>query len=56
VEALQPIILVDDNDDFIDDEDNIPHDLADFNSEVLANSDDDDVEVLLVVNSSHEEN
>ncbi|GJV13082.1 hypothetical protein Tco_1354623 [Tanacetum coccineum] len=42
VEAPPDIIDVDKDDDFIDDEDDIPRDLADFDNEVLANDDDDD--------------
>ncbi|GJT65434.1 transmembrane protein 45B-like protein [Tanacetum coccineum] len=41
VEAPPDIIDVDDGDDFIDDEDGVPHDLADFDDEVLTNEDDD---------------
>ncbi|GJY45300.1 hypothetical protein Tco_0434363 [Tanacetum coccineum] len=41
VEAPPDIIDVDDDDDFIDDKDGIPHDLAYSNDEVLANDDDD---------------
>ncbi|GJV78770.1 hypothetical protein Tco_1514640 [Tanacetum coccineum] len=43
---------VDDNDDFIDDEDDIPHDLVDYDDEVLAIFDD---EAANVVYSSDEE-
>ncbi|GKD23326.1 hypothetical protein Tco_1225029 [Tanacetum coccineum] len=39
------------NDDLIDDEDVLPHDLANFNDEYLANDDDDDV---VIVYSSEE--
>nr|GEZ20818.1 hypothetical protein [Tanacetum cinerariifolium] len=42
VEAPPDIIDVDEYDAFIDDEDNVPHDLADFDDEDLANDDDDD--------------
>ncbi|GKG39005.1 hypothetical protein Tco_0460717, partial [Tanacetum coccineum] len=45
------IIDHDEDDDFIDDEDVVPHDLADFDDEVLANDDDD----VAVVYSSEEE-
>ncbi|GKF27837.1 hypothetical protein Tco_0094179, partial [Tanacetum coccineum] len=52
VEASPNIIDADENDDFIDDEDDIPHDFADSDDEVLTNDDDDDV---AVVYSSEEE-
>ncbi|GJX05858.1 hypothetical protein Tco_0193790 [Tanacetum coccineum] len=42
VEAPLYIIDVDKDDDFIDNEDSVPHDLAHFDDEVLANDDDDD--------------
>ncbi|GJU09893.1 hypothetical protein Tco_1132289 [Tanacetum coccineum] len=48
------IILVDEDDHFIDDEDDVPHDLADFDDEVLANANDDD-EATTIVYSSDEE-
>ncbi|GKE86047.1 hypothetical protein Tco_1559789 [Tanacetum coccineum] len=48
------IILVDEDDDFIDDEDDVPHDLADFDDEVLANANDDD-EATTIIYSSDEE-
>nr|GFD32801.1 hypothetical protein [Tanacetum cinerariifolium] len=38
----QNIIDVDEDDDIIDDEDALPHDLADSNDEYLVNVDDDD--------------
>ncbi|GJU82264.1 hypothetical protein Tco_1284629 [Tanacetum coccineum] len=41
VEAPPDIIDVDEDDDFIDNEDDVPHDLADYDDEVLANDDDD---------------
>ncbi|GKA43463.1 hypothetical protein Tco_0736187 [Tanacetum coccineum] len=44
-EALPPIIHVDDNENFIDDEDDVPHDLADSDNEVFAIFDDDDDKV-----------
>ncbi|GKA06080.1 S-adenosyl-L-methionine-dependent methyltransferases superfamily protein [Tanacetum coccineum] len=47
VEEPPDIINVDEDNDFIDDEDGVPHDLADFDDEVLANNDDDDVAVML---------
>ncbi|GJY13952.1 reverse transcriptase domain-containing protein [Tanacetum coccineum] len=53
VEEPPDIIDVDEDNDFNDDEDGVPHDLVDFNDEVLANNDDDDV---AVVYSSEEEN
>ncbi|GKB32706.1 hypothetical protein Tco_0872107 [Tanacetum coccineum] len=40
VEAPPDIIPIDDNDDFINDEDDVPHDLADSDDEFLANVDD----------------
>nr|GEW92455.1 retrotransposon protein, putative, Ty1-copia subclass [Tanacetum cinerariifolium] len=46
VEAPPDIIDVDEDDDFFNDEDNLPHDLADFDDEVLANDDDADVAVV----------
>ncbi|GKD52013.1 hypothetical protein Tco_1280989 [Tanacetum coccineum] len=55
VEAPPPIIPVDEDKDFIDDEDDVTHDLAYTDNEVLANSDDDDDEVVTVVYSSNEE-
>ncbi|GJW00546.1 hypothetical protein Tco_1555797, partial [Tanacetum coccineum] len=42
VDAPPDIIDLDENDDIIDDEDVIPHDLADFDDEYLVNVDDDD--------------
>nr|GEY01209.1 ferrochelatase [Tanacetum cinerariifolium] len=54
VKTPPDIIVVDDNDDFIDDEDGVPHDLADFDDEVLANAEDDD-EAATVIYSSDEE-
>ncbi|GJV38621.1 EF-hand domain pair containing protein [Tanacetum coccineum] len=45
VDTPPDIIDVDEDDDFIDDEDVLPHDLADSNDEDLAN-DDDDVAVM----------
>ncbi|GJX96473.1 S-adenosyl-L-methionine-dependent methyltransferases superfamily protein [Tanacetum coccineum] len=48
VDALQDIIDVDEDDDIINDEDVLPHDLADYNDEYLINVDDDDgVAVML---------
>ncbi|GJR94127.1 hypothetical protein Tco_0266301 [Tanacetum coccineum] len=41
VDAPPDIIDVDEDDDLIDDEDALPHDLADFDDEDLANDDDD---------------
>ncbi|GKC97447.1 putative reverse transcriptase domain-containing protein [Tanacetum coccineum] len=48
VEAPPDIIAFDDDDDFIDGEDEVPHDLADFNDEVLASDDDDDVVAIIM--------
>ncbi|GKD80178.1 reverse transcriptase domain-containing protein [Tanacetum coccineum] len=55
VETPPYIIGVDDDDDFIDGEDEVPHDLADFNDEVLASDDDDDVVVIVVYSSDEED-
>ncbi|GKD60867.1 hypothetical protein Tco_1298376, partial [Tanacetum coccineum] len=52
VKAPPDIIDVDEDDDFIDDEDVFPHDLADFDDEVLAN-DDDDVVISTTVARGH---
>ncbi|GKC62800.1 hypothetical protein Tco_1095398 [Tanacetum coccineum] len=41
VDAPPDFIDVDEDDDFIDDEDVVPHDLANFDDEVLTNDDDD---------------
>ncbi|GJU27268.1 reverse transcriptase domain-containing protein [Tanacetum coccineum] len=49
VEAPPDIIAMDEDDDFIDDEDDVPHDLADFDDEMLANAVDDDDEAVTVV-------
>ncbi|GJY17898.1 hypothetical protein Tco_0389389 [Tanacetum coccineum] len=46
VEAPPDIIDVKEEYDFIDDEDGGPHDLVDFDDEVPANDDDDDVAVV----------
>ncbi|GJV18534.1 hypothetical protein Tco_1367554 [Tanacetum coccineum] len=46
VEAPPDIIDVDEYDDFIDDKDGVPQDLANSNDEVLVNDDDDDVTVV----------
>nr|GEZ93877.1 hypothetical protein [Tanacetum cinerariifolium] len=55
-EALPPIIPVDDDVDFVDDEDDVPYDLAYYDNEFLAIfDDDDDNEVANVVYSSDEE-
>nr|GEX05442.1 hypothetical protein [Tanacetum cinerariifolium] len=43
IDAPPDIINVDEDDDFIDDEDVLPHDLADSDDEDLANDDDDDM-------------
>ncbi|GJS79372.1 SRP72 RNA-binding domain-containing protein [Tanacetum coccineum] len=53
VDAPPNIIDVDEDDDFIDDKDVVPRDLADSNDEVLTNDDDDDD--VAVVYSSEEE-
>ncbi|GJW71959.1 hypothetical protein Tco_0128876 [Tanacetum coccineum] len=55
VEAPLDIIDVDDDDDFIDGEDGVPHDLADADEEVLANDDDDDVAATVVYSSDEED-
>ncbi|GKA31390.1 hypothetical protein Tco_0717695 [Tanacetum coccineum] len=47
VDAPPYIINVDDDDDFIDDEDDVPHDLANSDDEVLANADDDQVATVV---------
>nr|GEW42235.1 hypothetical protein [Tanacetum cinerariifolium] len=52
VKAPPDIIVVDNNDDFIDDKDGIPCDLAYLSYEVLANDDDDD-EMSAAVARSH---
>ncbi|GJZ49616.1 hypothetical protein Tco_0603806 [Tanacetum coccineum] len=46
VDAPPDIIDVDEDEDFIDDEDVVPHDLADSDDEFLANDDDDDVAIV----------
>ncbi|GJU97831.1 reverse transcriptase domain-containing protein [Tanacetum coccineum] len=48
-DAPPDIIDVDNNDDFIHDEDGVPHDLVDSNDEVLANADDDDQAATLFI-------
>nr|GEU61498.1 hypothetical protein [Tanacetum cinerariifolium] len=53
VDAPPNIIDADEDDDIIDDEDVLPHDLADFDDEDLVNVDDD--EGVAVVYSSEEE-
>ncbi|GJY16980.1 reverse transcriptase domain-containing protein [Tanacetum coccineum] len=53
VDAPPNIIDLDEDDDIIDDEDALPHDLADFDDEDLVNVDDDDG--VDVVYSSEEE-
>ncbi|GJS87100.1 hypothetical protein Tco_0769736 [Tanacetum coccineum] len=52
VEAPPNIIDVNEDNDFIDDEDDVPHDLAHSDDEVVANDDEDDVAVIY---SSEEE-
>ncbi|GKA13073.1 hypothetical protein Tco_0692619 [Tanacetum coccineum] len=54
VKAPPDIIDVDDDDDFIDDEDGIPSDLVDYDDEVLAN-DDDNVAATVVYSSDEED-
>ncbi|GJX01402.1 hypothetical protein Tco_0185315 [Tanacetum coccineum] len=54
VEAPPNIVDVDEDDDFIDDEDDVPYDLADSDDEVLAN-DDDDNDVAVVYSSEEED-
>nr|GEY05761.1 hypothetical protein [Tanacetum cinerariifolium] len=49
-DAPPDIIDVDENDDFIDDKDIVPHDLAVFDDEVLTNDDDD---VVVVYSRGH---
>ncbi|GJW23376.1 hypothetical protein Tco_0033998, partial [Tanacetum coccineum] len=51
VEAPPDIIVVEGDDDFIDDEDDISHDLADSDDEVLVNVDDDDKAATVVYSS-----
>nr|GEU50964.1 hypothetical protein [Tanacetum cinerariifolium] len=53
VEAPPYIIDVDEDKDFIDDEDNVPHDLAYYDDEVLDN-DDDDVAMSAAVARGHD--
>ncbi|GKF06600.1 hypothetical protein Tco_0037268, partial [Tanacetum coccineum] len=53
VDGLPDIIDVDEDDDIIDDENALPHDLEDSNDEDLVNIDDDDD--VAVVYSSEEE-
>ncbi|GJT94941.1 hypothetical protein Tco_1090459 [Tanacetum coccineum] len=53
VDALSDIVDLDENDDIIDDEDTLPHDLAYSDDEDLINFDDDDG--VDVVYSSEEE-
>ncbi|GJU15383.1 hypothetical protein Tco_1143349 [Tanacetum coccineum] len=53
VKAPPNIIPVNDNDNFIDDEDDVPHDLADYDDEVLANVDDDDEVMSAAVARGH---
>nr|GEU65277.1 hypothetical protein [Tanacetum cinerariifolium] len=49
VDAPPDIIDVDEDDDIINDEDALPHDLADSDDEDLVNVDDDDDDVVVVV-------
>nr|GEY14143.1 SRP72 RNA-binding domain-containing protein [Tanacetum cinerariifolium] len=53
VEAPPAMIHVDIGDYIIDDEDDVLYDLADFDNEVLTNSDDDDDEMAAKVARSH---
>ncbi|GJV86151.1 hypothetical protein Tco_1526049 [Tanacetum coccineum] len=55
VEALPPpVIPVNDDDDFIDEEDNVPYDLADSDDEVCANHYvDDEVDTMTSVARGH---
>ncbi|GJX59374.1 hypothetical protein Tco_0290764 [Tanacetum coccineum] len=57
IEAPPPIIPVDEDKDFIDNEDAVTHDLAYTDNEVLTNSDDDDDddEVVTIFYSSDDE-
>ncbi|GJS77100.1 hypothetical protein Tco_0726981, partial [Tanacetum coccineum] len=48
VEAPPDIIDVDEDGDFIDDEDDFPHHLADYDDKVLANDDDDDEAAIIM--------
>ncbi|GJW07354.1 hypothetical protein Tco_1569777 [Tanacetum coccineum] len=51
VDAPRDIIPIDEDDDFIDVEDDVPHDLADSDDEVLGNADDDDEPATIVCSS-----
>ncbi|GJT73162.1 transmembrane protein 45B-like protein [Tanacetum coccineum] len=53
VEAPPDIIDVDEDDDFIDDEDGVPYDLADSDDEVLTNDDDNDDDMSAAVARGH---
>ncbi|GKF28383.1 hypothetical protein Tco_0094725, partial [Tanacetum coccineum] len=55
VDAPPDIIDVDEDDDIIDDEDPLPHDLADSDAEDLVNVDDDDDDVSVVYSSEKED-
>nr|GEV54098.1 hypothetical protein [Tanacetum cinerariifolium] len=47
VDAPPDIINVDDNDDFIDDEDDVPYDFEDSNDEVFVDANDDQLSVAV---------
>nr|GEU84300.1 hypothetical protein [Tanacetum cinerariifolium] len=53
VGAQPDIINLDEDDDIIDDEDALPHDLADYDDEDLINVDDDDVDMSADVARGH---
>ncbi|GJZ83783.1 hypothetical protein Tco_0648956 [Tanacetum coccineum] len=55
VDAPPDIIDLDEDDDIIDDEDALPHDLADSDDEDLVNVDDDDDGVDVVYSSEEED-
>ncbi|GJY08361.1 putative reverse transcriptase domain-containing protein [Tanacetum coccineum] len=55
VEAPPDIFNVDEDDNFIDDEDGVPHDLVYSDDEVLANDDDDDDDVAIFYSSEKED-
>ncbi|GKF59876.1 hypothetical protein Tco_0176662 [Tanacetum coccineum] len=55
VDAPPDIIDLNEDDDIIDDEDALPHDLADSDDEDLVNVNDDDDDYVAVVYSSEEE-
>nr|GEX53258.1 hypothetical protein [Tanacetum cinerariifolium] len=55
VDAPPDIIDVEEDDDIIDEEDAIPHDLEDYDDEDLVNFDDDDDDVAVVYSSKEED-